>query len=363
MSRLGAERLRHRVNSDYFQENEQVKEEKTVDKSVKPSVNIEPLNYSEDLDDTPLYTDQSVNAIFINFYKDNKKKLKSYLNYFADHPDAPLPHPLVIHRNKYFESLRNDNLSPEGIKIRFNIISGLLQLTPFQASILRYVLEKSGYIAHNIASTDVIVLDFDTMGFYGGISSSTALARENLNQYIQEVVKRYKLNGRSVEFVVFSKRSNIMQMQALLGENLFATLRSAGNKIYSRELIDQLESRYGPKKYRNFLAILMSEYNNLNRTNFKIFSDRDIIMDSAKSLGMIMADRDDTVFNALRIFANLHPNASANLPLRQSFLMLRDMAYQSQQGYFSLAGEEFSYPKSRRVSRRLSKLRLLYQSL
>jgi hypothetical protein len=147
--------------------------------------------------------------------------------------------------------------------------------------------------------------------------------------------------------ILYSEQiTTVTAINSLLGYQLQHIFNLNGNKVFSKELFQELYGRDATpsQRYMSFLLTIARDYD-INRVNLKVFSNRDAMMDMAKHLGSILADRDGTVFDAVKVFANLHPKKLVNLYVRNSELKLSDLLRMKNLGYLSLAGEELSLNK------------------
>ncbi len=311
-----------------------------------PEVKIETIQ--EEKPQTPVMSQDEINSIFENFTPMNPQPLKEYLDYQNINPNS-LPNPISIYKNDLFRPLRQNGQSPRDIFVALSNIAQSATLSIFQTAQLQSILEKTNYVRRVTADKDVILLDIDTFGLSTQESSANERYRTTLLQYINELMARYSENQRNLKLVVFSEKMNSWEVKSIMGNLLSAKF----DQVYGREMLAPFATITEPEmKYVNFM-ISLSTYYDVNRVNMKVFSNKSEIMDTAKSLGTILADRDGDILDAITIFANIHPKKSANLFIKNTGDTLSDLLKARNMGYYSMAGEELTLkrnvPKMRNI--------------
>ncbi|MCD6460930.1 hypothetical protein J7L67_09745 [bacterium] len=285
------------------------------------------------------YTQDKVNNIFEHFSIINYLPMKEYLEYQMKHPET-LPMPLSIYRNELFKPLRQNGQSPREI---FKMLADIANKVGFSMSYvaqLQSILEKTHYVKRVTQDRDVVLLDLDTFGISRVETAANERYRTVLLQYINEMQRRYKEHNRTLKIVLFSEKMRTWEVKSLLG----TLLASQFDQLYGSELLTTFSGDF--KTRYNELIISLSNYYDVNRVNMKVFSNKSDIMDIAKGLGTILADRGAGILDALKIFANIHPDVSADIQVRNSAFTVSGLLAQKNEGYFSLAGEEFSLRKN-----------------
>lgn len=318
----------------------------------------QPAEYTDapatDQAETFLFTPAQVNKLFENYSEEYIDELKRYLDYFSLSPDgAILPNPLIVNRNLLFKNLRSNEISAESFAGSFS---------PYYAQLLRYVFERAGYLEVNTADYDVLLIDIDTLDLPKVIPAYNGRVRRELASHIQKVEASYSKRNRKPHFVFFSQRFNMAHIEAILGKDLFYILRGNGNAIYSNEMIATLGDTSDGQAYREFLLELQSLYP-VSRINFKLFSVNPVVQKVGQEFGVIKAAPGETIFSALKLFANIHPGQSANWTVYNSPLTVADIVKDRNKGYFSLAGVMLTSSNNDHNHRRLSRLSELDSSL
>lgn len=293
------------------------------------------------------YTRERVNNVFKVFIGDNVDDMMMYLDVYKI-ARLTLPDPAMIYNNEFIRWIFEDDTSPRAVYFRAKHWSDKYGMTLSQSVSLLDVLETTGCIPGVSEKTDVVMLDIDSFGLSSRPVGGNNEVRKTLLTYLNGLVEEYRKLGRAVHIAVFSEKINtVARMRAVLGSELSFFLNKKGHLILPKPLIDELTASKlsDPEEKRLSLFFSISYGFNLNRANLKVFSNSSDIMDAAQKFGAVLANRNGTVFEAIQVFANLHPQASANL-LESAFgKTLSEVIAQEGFGYLSVAGEEWSLPK------------------
>ncbi len=286
------------------------------------------------------YSLGTVYNLFEQFSYESIEDLKRYLDYFAQSPNsAVIPHPLIINRNQIFRAIRKYGEEPESIANAYD-------LSPYYGELLRYVMEKSGFMAVDVAEDDVILVDIDTLEVPKVIPAYNSRARRELAASVRNALYAYRNNARGVHFVFFSKRYTMSQIEAILGNKLFASLRRTESQFYSREMLGMLGKHSTGDAYRQLYFDLRMQYS-ISRVNFKLFSTDPVVQKVGKEFGLIQASPEENIFSALDLLSNIHPDQSVNWWIYNSELTVADIVDERSQGYYSLSGVVLSRPQKR----------------
>jgi len=294
------------------------------------------------------FSQESVNKIFEEFSASNPLPMIEFLKHFESNPDI-LPGALSIHKNNLFQPLRqNGKPSPRKVFETLSAMGKEMGLSLYQITQLQTILERTRYVKDVDADADVIVLDLDTLGLSPIENAANERYRKLMLQYISGLLKRYEENRRTPKIVIFSEKFNSWEMSTMMGPALVSQI----DQLYGKELFGSSST---DEKFRFFsLMTTLSNHYDVNRINLKLFSNRNSVMNAGKLAGVILADREGNIFDALTVFANIHPQESADLLIKGADISLRELITLRNRGYYSLAGEECCARKS--VQKRLKNI-------
>lgn len=329
--------------------------------SARSSASPVPLNIAVDEEDTvsqvydaktqsePVrqFTDKEVQELFKNFNYDTVDQMRQYLKAFESDNNIALPHPLIINRNLALSDFRRATGSLSGMINRLPK-SHKIKMKPWEIAQLRYVLETAGFIQIPVSRSDVIVLDLDTVGIPLKTPYSNVLFRQQFSQYIREFLYQYRHNNRDAKFVFFSKKMNSVAIENLLGSELFSEFKTRGNRIYSKEIFKLFGDGDNSDRFKNMVTSLLVDYG-INSINMKIHTQDTGLIGAGKSMGAIFASRECSLFDALAVFAAIHPDSSSDLPVYRTFSRIRNLVGVRNRGYLSLAGLELSNPNKKKT--------------
>ncbi|MCP5462305.1 MAG: hypothetical protein H7A34_03855 [bacterium] len=282
---------------------------------------------------THFYTKNKIDRIFRDFTPESPEELKTFLAYFAKNPRA-LPTQVSLFSNPVFKAVRQFEQSPQHVFEALSQIGDQSQLSIAEVLQLQTILEKTNFVNSLSLSGDIIVLDFDTLGLSSIENAANEEHRRMLLYYLESLEARFAELGRTPRIVIFSESRPSWELPSVLGPILSAHIM----QFYGIELFDSFEQSR-ENRYYAFFATVATHYD-VNRVNLKVFSNRQDIMNSAQSAGTILANREGTVFDALTIFANLHPNHIANLLIKGTDISTETFIQDNTEGYLSFAGKE-----------------------
>ncbi len=296
-----------------------------------------------------VYTHKSVNKLFYEFGSADTSSMKDFLNGYRSYKSV-LPDPIVLDKNSLFKKWRN---SPNLRSMQEE--SGL---TMRETVLLRTILIKTGYFPSAPSDLDIFVLDIDSFGFSQDLPSYNIFLRNEFINKIRFLQQAYKLNNRSFRIVFFSRSFDLNQIESFFGSYLFNALRNGNHNFYDKEIFSKF--KFVDQENINFLSSLEGDYG-VSNVNLKVFSNSPSIIDTALLFGAVCSDRSGNVFDALDVFAVIHPNASADLPICGSDLSLQDIVDRGRKTYYAVSGCEFSIAKP--IQENISKYSLIDRSL
>ena len=303
------------------------------------------IDTAEQADDLTI---DDINKVFEEFTPANTKALLDYLVYFETHKYM-VPSENALNKNRILRDIQQSFISPRDVYGKLAAVFNGSDLTTINIIQVQDVLERIRFVRDMNAKDDIILLDLDTFGLSAVENASNELNRKMLIQYMNALSDEYDRNGRTAKFAVFSTKLNSWEAVPVLGSGLAERFE----QVYGREMIFM----FGAHEQVPYLGFLLTILNNfdLNRANLKIFSNRDDIMDTAQQIGSILADRKSNVFDALRIFANLHPKNCAEFNL-STIQMINSLG----RGYLSLTGMEISMDNEKIAPNKLENIRARY---
>jgi len=290
-----------------------------------------------------VYSQAEVDAIFRNFSPSDPSALSIYLTELGT-KNLPLPSPMELYKNKHFQPMRSNGQAPKHVLSIIESIAREAGLNTAQMVRLLDVMERTQFVRGVTADKDVVMLDLDSFGLSLTENAGNVTTRRTLTNYIRGLMDYYDKAGRHVNLVVYSEKiGKVSEINTLLGDELLRLLNLNGNRIISRDLISEMFGQYNTpeERYMAFLLTLAKDYD-INRVNLKVFSNQNAIMDVAGNIGAVLASREGTVFEAIKVFANLHPNKFADLKVRGTTISVRDLILKRGLNYLSIAGEEIA---------------------
>ncbi len=278
-----------------------------------------------------------VNRLFQLLDTDSIDELKYYLAQTATHVTSR-PQPVFIDRNPLFAKLRRMNLS--AMDVRQYLLDSFtpMGLSFIEVVQLQTVLERSHYLQCDIQDKDVIVLDLDSLSIYDELPYENIKERKKIARYIEDLQENYRLNGRTASFVLFSRKYSMAQLESLLGRELLSFFRTHDNWLISKDLYIQFEQN-SKNKANDFFTLLLRDYS-VRPVNIKLFSNHDSIANAAKKAGCIVADRRSDIYQAISIFAGIHPTHSRNFRLDKKGLSVAMFLNNRSDGYLGFSGQE-----------------------
>ena len=299
-----------------------------------------------------VYTKKDINKIFYNFSGDDNADMKKFLNDYLAH-ESPLPDPLVVKKSGMFEELRSQDANADTL-MRFASLRGF---SLKEANILQTILVKSKFITSLPAKKDVIVLDIDSIGFHETLPSHNSATRKQIIATIQKLQAEYDAKYRDVTIVFFSQKYDMNQIETFFGPYIYHALKNDKHKFFSTEILPKFGVDGTDESYIKFLLLLRDKYN-VSNVNMKVFSHDSLLVDSALAVGAITADRGDNVYNAINVFAALHPLNSLRLMVSKTDLTVEDLIKRDN-NYNALAGCEFALKRTKKTQRK-SQFKFIY---
>jgi len=233
--------------------------------------------------------------------KGNVEKFADYLESY-NRNSSFLPSVDSILSNPFFNKIPRGSFNPSRV---LETVMGLVDesgLDYTHAVQLIKVLEDSGYMLSVMGQKDLIIIDLDTLGLSSVENKGNQNLKVVIEQYIDALRARYAQANRQVDIMLFSGDLNSYDINRRIGEGL----RRKIDLVYGNELFDEISAVDSSEKFIRFFMERVSNQN-VNRLNMKVFSNRYDIMDAAQDMGAILADRTGNIFDALKVFANLHP--------------------------------------------------------
>ena len=235
----------------------------------------------------------------------NTKNLADYLESY-NRNTSTLPAVNAILANPILSRVPRGSFNPSQV---LDTVLGILDeagLDYTHAVQLIKVLEDSGYMLSALGQKDLIMIDIETLGLTNVENRGNQNHKLFIEQYINALRTRYAQANRQVEIMLFSSDKSSYDINQLIGEGLSGKV----NMVYGKELFDDIFALDSSEKFIRFFIERISNQN-VNRLNMKVFSNRHDIMNAAKDMGAILADRNGNIFDALKVFANIHPSVSA----------------------------------------------------
>ena len=367
---FGAEAVKDEARKRALKKVEPKKKPKAEDKPpVKPEEPVvqetpaEPVLPAEEIEETPQntidpdekvdgYSLDDINRIFEGFNPDNLQPILDYLAYFETHQDM-LPSENALNKNRIFRDIQQSFTSPREVYEKLSAALSETNLNAMHVVQIQNVLERMNFVKDLNTKEDVILLDLDTFGLSDVENASNEINRKMLLQYMDALSGEYASKGRTVHFAVFSTKLSSWQAVPVLGTGLSERFEV----VYGREMFYLLGAHAAEQSA--YLDVMMTIVNNfdVNRTNLKIFSNRDSIMDTAQQIGAVLADRETNVFDALKIFANLHPQNCADLQIKGTDLTTLQVINALDRGYLSLSGMEMTMGSNSLTPKRIERMR------
>lgn len=273
-----------------------------------------------------------INEVFRHFSPVRPVPMSALLYYAEDHPEA-VPNMEYIMQNSYFKSLHSVAQSPRLLLDRLMELTRTAGFSMSQVARLHALLERSGFAKAIDASRDVIVLDSDNLCFNPHTPAANEMQRATLLQYVKGLHSKYSEHERTAHIVFFSKSMSSTDLKRVLGPQLLRYADVCGTDML-HELVSNTD-----EPFFSFLMTLVSNYD-VSRVNLKVFSNAPDIMDAAQRIGALMADRNGNIFDAVRMFANVHPQQSADLYIKHDSITIGALIRSSQRGYAALSGIE-----------------------
>ena len=292
-----------------------------------------------------IFTQEEVDKIFREFSPFNPKPMHDYLDAYGKTPQV-LPSLIAIYSNEDFRGVLEVETSPKQIHEKLMNVAEKVSFSRIQVAQLQSIFEKTEYVKPFNYTEDVLVFDFDSLGFSTVGNSASMVANEELRKmflyYFVELRNRYKANNRTPHLVLISENQKIDQrkMRDILGTALWSQFEV----VYPQRIMSMLFSNDPSVRYSEMIISLATEFD-VNSVNMKVFSYKSQIMDSAIERGAILADRDGTALDAIKIFATVHPRKMANHPLRNSSEHIKDIMNGGGLKYQLLGGVELSVKK------------------
>lgn len=289
------------------------------------------------------YTQQTVNDMFRIFSVESAGQLIPYLNGYQPGVSV-LPEQIELYKNTLWQDLYDRAQSPAAVLVHLAQLAKDAGFDMQQMVNLLDVLERSGFMPGVNKRREVIVLDFDTLGFSPSENAGNVMIRKELARRLQDMVSAHRNLNRECRVVMFSRQiESVTEMQSMLGSSLGRYLASHGNQLFSNQLLDELIPDEAPPAdgYMTWLTMLAREHD-VNRVNIKLFTTDETLLESAHRYGAILADRHATVFDALEIFKYTTSRKLLTYSDSYSGLSIRDLLAGSNSGYLSLSGIEIT---------------------
>jgi len=291
------------------------------------------------------YVTGDISVFFEQFNPDvDGDRLVEYLAEYSQDRNIPKPAAEAISRNPLLRSI------PRAAEP--SVIFGAVHNVAKKASLnlnatlqLIRLLEETGYILSFVNGKDMIVLDFDAFDLVADENRGNQNQKQMLTQYIDALKLRYEQFGREARIMVFSEQLDSCEIQARLGE----TLRTRIDLIFGKEMFIDFGLAGSQERFVQFFADRIMNQN-VNRLNIKLFTNKRDISQTASHVGTLVVSPNVTVFDALKIFANVHPGVetvnimSGNDTLADSFARPGN--------YLLLGGKELSIRGTREAAPR-----------
>jgi len=314
------------------------------DEAETPIENVDPE--TADSAETETYSQEKVNEIFESFDPANPTDMLGFLDFYSTDRNVS-PASMSIFKNEFFSDMHQK--SPR------SVIESLLPLglPILSLSLLQTVLERANFIPRINPDTDVIVLDYDSFGFSN--QSASLEAKRQILGALERLMLAYRDKNRSVNIVLFSDKEDSWKIGSEINDAINALYKKCSVDGEARVFGSRQLAATGEDKYSRLLLTLSATFD-INRANVKVFSNKADVMDTAKAMGTIMADREGTVMDAITIFANIHPTGGINFVVKGTDgLTVSEVVRKKGEGFFSLLGEELSLGDQNRTP----KLRML----
>ncbi|RJP59969.1 MAG: sigma-70 family RNA polymerase sigma factor [Candidatus Auribacter fodinae] len=308
-----------------------------------------------------VFSKPEVNNLFQAVNANSIEDLKKYIGLFNE-DGFQLPNPLVVNRNPAFAPLRATAANAQ--QARKHLMDTFLPMGLSYSEVLKLqmILEMSGYLAFTLPKQDVVVLDLDSLPFYEEMPYENMKERRKLSHYLALIGESYNGTKRTANFVVFSRKYNMAQLESLLGAELLAFFRAEGNQLLSSEFFPYYSGETDSARLARFMASVM-ESGGHHPLNIKFFSNNPDAMNAAKEFGFILADRDSDVYQALGLFSAVQPSNLKNLAVGNKAGRIKNLQMFRTAGYLALAGMELSNPSPAEKPKETNYYRFLDTSL
>ena len=285
----------------------------------------------------------NINDLLFNLGKadteEDSIKLKNFLDVSMERKETLFPHPMALYSSKLFsKSIFSKLKSNKDILNYFLEIKTTFHLSMNQISHLYFIITNSGYVDLKPSFNDQIVIDFDSLEMTKDNKHKNKNQKQRLKKELIKIKKEYDKNKRSFSITFISKNhsktdiKNILSMKSLKRFDepfSFYSFKSSKSKT-------EIET----ETYSTFFFNLLREHN-INHVNLKLFSNNINITESAKKIGAITINHNTSLYEALQMMAEIHPNKSFNFPVADSNDTVKSLIERHQLGILSLAGYEF----------------------